>query len=520
MPRRAPSEDSQGALITIDKIGKRFGEVRALNEVSLAINAGTVLAVCGENGAGKSTLMKILMGVYPPDEGRILLDRHPVAIGSPRAAQDLGIALVTQELSLAPDLSVEDNILLGLKSVPLFHRRAALRARAAQAAALLGWPEAMLDRKVGSLSLAERQLVEIARNLCRNARLLILDEPTASLPQADIERLFAAVRSLAESGVAVLYITHRLDEVFALSDAVAVMRNGELICVVPTGEIDRSKLVELMLGTMIESIYPSGTLPMPGSTPLLSVRALTVPNAVHGVDFDLHAGRVTGLAGQIGSGAEEVGRALFGLIAGASGEIVLHGQPLRIGSPEAMSRMGFAFVSDERARDGIFLDHSVSDNLTVRNLRALSRFGIIFRGALRTMARGAAEQVGIDLKRLSHHARDLSGGNQQKIAFARCLDAYAHVPAGGGVLILNEPTRGVDVGARAEIYRIVRDFCGAGYAVLMQSTDMEELLGLSHDILSMDRGRIVGRHRRPDLDAQTILAEITHAGAAGQRLAS
>jgi len=505
-------------LLSVRDVSKRFGVIQALQGVSISAEAGSVLGLCGENGAGKSTLVKILMGVHRPDAGSIHLAGEPVVVRSTRQGQELGIALVSQELSLANDLSVEDNIWLGSTKVPFLHRSRALRKRAAAALATLGLDPAIIDRQVGELSLAERQLVEIARNLCRDARLLILDEPTATLSDADIARLFAAIRGLVAQGCAVIYITHRMGEVFDICDRVTVLRNGRVAGSHAVAEIDRGRLIEEMIGRQFDTMYPAGAPPASaGPSIILDVRGLTIPSVVHDISFAVAPGRIVGIAGQIGSGAAEVIRALAGLVPEANATLAWRGRPLRLGSRADMLKAGFAFVSEDRSGEGIFRNLSIRNNLVVTAARALSPLWLDRVRALDDAASYAAQRVGIDASRLRHLVSQLSGGNQQKVVFGRFLDrGQIDTESTGtgrapGLLLMNEPTRGVDVGARTDLYRLMRDYCRNGFGLVMYSSDLEELLGMSDEVITMYRGRISGRYPGGQGRIGEVLADITHA---------
>jgi ABC-type sugar transport system ATPase subunit len=503
-------------LLSVRQVSKRFGVIQALQNVSISAESGGVLGLCGENGAGKSTLVKILMGVYRPDAGSIHLDGKPVVVRSTRQGQELGIALVSQELSLANDLSVEDNIWLGSTRVPLLHRSRALRRRAAESVATLGLDPRILDRQVGELSLAERQLVEIARNLCRDARLLILDEPTATLSDSDIAKLFAAIRGLAAQGRAVIYITHRLGEVFEICDRVTVLRNGRVAGAHAVADIDRGRLIEDMIGRRFETMYPEHAPSASAPGVVLDVRGLTIPSVAYDVSFVVPAGRIIGIAGQIGSGAAEVIRALAGLVPEATGSVTWRGRPLRVGSRADMLRAGFAFVSEDRGGEGVFRNLSIRNNLVVTAARELSPLWLDRVRTLDGAARYAAQRVGLDASRLRHLVSQLSGGNQQKVVFGRFLDRR-QIDAGPGngrapgLLLMNEPTRGVDVGARSDLYRLMREYCRNGFGLVMYSSDLEELLGMSDEIITMYRGRISGRYPGGHGCIAEVLADITHA---------
>jgi ribose transport system ATP-binding protein/rhamnose transport system ATP-binding protein len=487
-------------------VKKRFGQLVALKDVSFSIGPGEIRALCGENGAGKSTLVKLLTGVYRPDGGAIHVDGIARDFKSSRDSQAQGIAFVSQELSIVPHLSVLDNIWLGHQDVPLFHRRATLRKRAEQALQMVGLGHLPLRTLAGQLSLGERQLIEIARMLARDARVLLLDEPTATLSDSEIERVFAALRRLRESGRSVIFITHRLAEVFEICDTVTVLRNGAEVATLAVDGVDRDSLVEMMLGRPLGQMYPS-----PGqawSETGLDVTGLNVPGAVHGLSFNAKRGQIVCLSGQIGSGAAEAVRALAGLTYDASGTVLVKGRTVRPGSvPEAMDA-NIRFVSEDRAAEGVFLTLPVRLNLLATQLDQVSSAGIVSHAAIERRAVDVCAQVKIDVARLPSNAGDLSGGNQQKIAVGRSLtdDPF-------GVLLMNEPTRGVDVGARAEIYELMRQVCAKGYCVVMMSTDIEEVVGMADVVVTMYRGRKVAEYTRANLSRNQILVDITHSSA-------
>ncbi len=490
-------------VLAVDGLSKRFGPITALSDVSLSLERGEIRAICGENGAGKSTLVKILTGVYRAGRGTIRIDGEVRDIRRPRHAQEMGLALVAQELSLAPDLSIYDNVWLGNRTVPLLHRRGNLRRRAREALETLGIGHLDLDSPVGALSIGERQLVEISRLLAREARVLILDEPTATLSDMEIEKIFAALRRLKAQGRSILYITHRLGEVFRVCDSVTVLRNGVHVGTRAVADIDRDGMIEMMLGRSFVEMYPDAE--HAGNTPLLEVEGLSVPGSV--VDFGMTAaaGKVVCIAGQIGSGATEVVRSLAGLTHDATGRVRVGGVPVPLGSVPFAQAHNIAFVSEDRAQEGIFLHLRVLDNLVSTRLGRYSRFGVVSWPRLREAGAHLAEQVGLDQARMHATADQLSGGNQQKLAFGRSI---GH--GGVGVLLMNEPTRGVDVGARAEIYALMQALCDLGYSLVMTSSDLEEVVGISDRIITMYRGRIVGRYERTEVDTRTLLADITH----------
>jgi ABC-type sugar transport system ATPase subunit len=496
------------SLLAATGISKKFGRLDVLKSVSLVVSAGEIHAVCGENGAGKSTLVKILMGVFRPDAGSIRINGRQVNLKSPRDGQDNGIALVAQELSLAPDLSVEDNIWLGSNQVPIFHRSSHLRRRAANTLEMLGLPPSILSQYAGKLSIAERQLVEIARNLCRDARILILDEPTATLSDADIRRLFVALDNLRRQGRSTIYITHRMGEVFQICDSVTVLRNGEVVTSQKVGNISKGELIESMIGTSVEDLYG----PPPSSRPrqsALAVHSLSIPGRVHGVAFDVHAGEIVGIAGQIGSGAGLVVRALAGLVPTAVAKLSYRDQAFALRSRARMRIAGVDFITEDRAAEGVFLERTVQENLTATNVGESRRYGFfVDTRCVARIASLAAAQVGIDQGRMRHAAWTLSGGNQQKLLFGR---ANRSDNRKSRLLLMIEPTRGVDIGARSDLYQIIRAFADREFGVLMHTTDLEELLGLSDVILTMFGGKVVNIYKRGTVTQSQILTDITHA---------
>ena len=498
-----PGGGAGHSIITTRNIWKSFGPVEALKDVSFAVRPGEIRGVCGENGAGKSTLIKILTGVYRADRGTVLVDGEATDIRRPQQAQELGIALVAQELSLTLHQTIEDNIWLGNRTVPLFHRRRVFRDRAVRALETVGLGSLDLDTPVAALSIGQRQLVEVARLLTRNARVLILDEPTAALSDVEIEKIFAALRALKQEGRSIIYITHRLGEVFEICDTVTVMRNGEVVATHHVERIDRDRLIELMLGRPMGEMYPDSSSRSGG--PLMVVEGLRIPGVVE--DFHLVAprGQIVCIAGQIGSGAAEAVRAIAGVVPEATGRVVVSGRPLQLNSvPQALAS-NVMFISEDRAGEGIFLHMSVLDNLVATRLGEYSRGGLLSWPALRFAAARLAGRVGVSRTRLRARAEELSGGNQQKLAFARSLERKEP-----GVLLMNEPTRGVDVGARSEIYRLMQEFCDLGYALVMTSSDLEEVMGLSDVIVTMYRGRQVARYERGQATIHRVLSDITH----------
>jgi ABC-type sugar transport system ATPase subunit len=491
-------------VLSVNNVGKTYPGVTALHDVSFSLRPGEIRAICGENGAGKSTFVKVLMGIVQPDSGTIAINGQIQTVRGPQQAQSLGLGLVAQELSLAPHLSILDNIWLGSAEVPFLHRRARLRVRAQQALTTLGLHDWDLDRPVSTLTIGQRQLVEIARLLARDAQVLILDEPTATLSDTEIERILGVLKELRAQGRSIIYITHRLGEVFELCDSITVFRNGQHVATQPVGDVSRHQLVEQMLGRSFNDMYPDAPAPRDVSGGV-TVEHLNVPGVLHDFSMLARRGQIVCIAGQIGSGANVVTRALAGLVPAATGAVSVDGRPMRLGSvPHSVAR-DVLFVSDDRASEGLFPQMSVLDNLVATRLGAFARLGVLSWPALRRMGIGLAERVGVDRKRLASQSINLSGGNQQKLLFGRALAS-----AEAGVLLMNEPTRGIDVGARAEIYRIMRELCDLGSALIMTSSDLEEVVGVADVVITLYRGRFVARYERDSIAMSSILADITH----------
>lgn len=486
-------------LLRAEGISKAFPGVQALDQVSLEIFPGEIHGLVGENGAGKSTLIRILAGVLRPDEGRIFWQGHPVEIADPRHARRLGIAVIHQELSLLPNLSVAHNLFLGREPRGwlgiLDHRTMAREARR-----ILAGLEMDLDpgALAGTLPFAQRQMLEIARAVSEDARLLIMDEPTSALSEREIARLFELLRELKSRGVSVLFISHRLEEVFRIADRITVLRDGRHIGTFPTAEVTPSAVVRMMVGREIREMFVrSGS---PGAEIALEVRGLSRPGAFRDISLEIRRGEIVGLFGLVGAGRSEVARALFGLDPVDRGEIRIDGKPVRIRSSADAIAAGMAFIPEDRKAQALFLSMGMRSNIAISALHRLARMGFLWGSQLEAWTWPYIRQLDIRPPRPSMPVRHLSGGNQQKVVIARWLMLRPKI------LIMDEPTRGIDVGAKAEIHAWMDRLAREGMAILMISSELPEVLGMSDRILVMREGRIVGRLARGEATADRILA--------------
>lgn len=486
-------------LLRLSNISKSFGGVQALKQVSFDLRAGEVHALVGENGAGKSTLIKIITGAVQADEGSLELAAQPIGHNDPVASRRLGIAAIYQQPALFPDLSVAENIALGLESGGAW-RRIRWKERRERARQLLSRVGASIspDAIAGDLTMPEQQLVEIARALGASAKLLIMDEPTASLSERETEQLFQVIRDLRNSGVGVIYISHRLDELFQIADRVTVLRDGALVATHSMNQIDKTELIRLMVGRALDAIFPKQTVPI--GQPVLELHNLGCrASGVHGIDLAVRSGQIVGLAGLVGAGRTELARILFGLTPADTGQILLHGKPAAISAPEQAIELGIAYLPEDRRRHGLILDLPVASNTSLAILGQLAGSGRLNFARERTLARDMVERLAIKTPSIQTPAGHLSGGNQQKVALARWL---ATEPS---VLILDEPTQGVDVGAKAEIHRLMGDLARRGLAILLISSELPEVLGMSDQIAVMRAGRIVGILDRAEATPERVL---------------
>ncbi len=492
---------STGPYLEVRSVSKRFTGVRALHQVSLTLGRGEVLAVIGENGAGKSTLMKILAGVQEPDSGEILIEGRPVQIDSVRSAEHLGIALIHQELNLADNLDVASNIFLGREPRRgCFVDRGRVREESRKFLAQVGL-DCSPRTLVSTLSLGRQQLVEIAKALSTNARVLIMDEPTSSLSQHETEQLYRVVKELRSRGVSIVYISHRLGEVKELADRVVVLRDGENAGELQRDAINHDAMVKLMVGRELtrhaRASFGSGEV-------LLEARDLRTPaNPTHPLNFSLKPGEIVGVAGLVGAGRTELLRVLFGIDRAVSGEIRVAGAPVEMRSPMDAIRAGLALVPEDRKQQGVILEMAVGQNTTLTSLRRDANRGFLNRPREAEVAAQMTKRMNVKTPSLAQFVQYLSGGNQQKVALAKWL---AMEPK---VLLLDEPTRGIDVGAKQEIYRLMEELAGRGVGILFVSSEMEEVLRMSDRTLVMCQGRITGDLPREALSEEAVMRYAT-----------
>ncbi len=498
-------------------ISKRFGATHALRDVSLEVVAGRVLALIGENGAGKSTMMKVLSGAHTPDAGTMTLAGVPYAPSEPHDARLAGVSMIYQELNLAPDLSVEDNIMLGQerRRFGVLDRRAQ-QVKVRQALELLGHPDLRAETPLRELSIAVQQLVEIARALASESKVIVFDEPTSSLTRADVERLFAVIRKLKAAGLGIVYISHFLEEIRQVSDDYAVLRDGRAVGSGRVADVTDSKIVSLMVGRSVADLFPS--VPHTPGEVVLSVRGLSGIGAPQDVSLELRRGEILGLAGLIGAGRTEFLRCLFGLDEVVSGEVTIQCSPgpcgrrgsavakrearVRSATRAGATRIadGLGLVSEDRKNEGLAPSRSIADNMTYSRLQPYSRFGWLNLGRRRRVVSDWMSRLRVKAASPEQTLGELSGGNQQKVAIARVLHQEADI------LLLDEPTRGIDVGTKAEIYRLIGEQAAAGKAIIFVSSYLTELLAVCDRIAVMSRGRLKEIRAAQDWTEEAVMA--------------
>ncbi|WP_239000951.1 sugar ABC transporter ATP-binding protein [Jiangella asiatica] len=492
-------------LVRVDGVSKTFPGVRALSDVSLTLDAGEVHALVGENGAGKSTLMKILAGIHHQDEGTVAIDGRVVEIDSPTAAQDLGISIIHQELSLMPDLTIAENIFIGRerrRGFGLFVDDADLNRRARELFDHLG---IALDprAKVGSLLVAQQQVVEIAKALSFDARIIIMDEPTAALTESETHALFGLIGDLKRHGTGIIYISHRLEELAAVADRITVLRDGACVGTLAARDADLRQVVSMMVGRQLRGQTRPPSLP--GDLPtVLEVRGLSTKSLLKDVSFSLRRGEILGFAGLMGAGRTEVARAICGADRTDGGEIFLSGRRVRVSSPADAARLGIGYLSEDRKRFGLMLDQDVAFNIVASDLRRhVNAAGLVRDDQVRQTARRYVETLSIRTPSIRQRTKHLSGGNQQKVVIAKWLARDCEV------LIFDEPTRGIDVGAKEEIYSLLRTLADEGKAIIMISSELPEVLRMADRIAVMCEGRLTAVLDNADADQETIMTHAT-----------
>lgn len=486
-------------LLELTDICKAFPGVRALDHVSFDVRPGEVHALLGENGAGKSTLIKIISGVYRPDSGEMRVNGQPVQFNTPGNAQAAGIAAIYQELGQYPDLTVAENIFMGHMPRTRFGTLDWKTANAKSRVLLDTLEAGDLDvrAKIGTLNVGNRQRVEIAKALSRDARIVIMDEPTAALTARDVEQLFAIVRSLRERGVGLIYISHRLEEVFDLADRVTVLRDGQYISTTEVRDTSEPELIRLMVGRTLDNLYPK-TESQIGET-VLRARDVVRRPASRGVNIDLRAGEIVGLAGLVGSGRSEFAQVLFGFLPADSGLIEVFGKRVTIKNPADAMRLGIAYIPEDRQKQGLITPMTVRENTSLAVLRQMVNGPFIDGGQENQLAIEAVAAHDIRTPGIEQYVRNLSGGNQQKIVVAKWLASKPKI------LIVDEPTRGIDVGAKSEIHRLISALAAQGMAILMISSDLPEVLGMADRIVVMRQGRIVAEYSRAEATQEKIV---------------
>jgi rhamnose transport system ATP-binding protein len=490
--------ESAAPLIELRDAAKSYGAVRALRDGNLSLRAGEVRALMGENGAGKSTLVKVLGGVVRRDAGEMLVEGEPADFHSPHDARDAGIAVIYQEPTLFPDLSVAENVVMGYHPVQALKRidRRAMHRRVQELLDRLG-VRLDPDRPVRGLSIADQQIVEIAKALSFDARVLIMDEPTAALSGPEVERLFSVVRTLREHGVAVLFISHRLDEVFTICDTVTVMRDGAVVHDARIADMTPDEMVRRMVGRELSTLFPKQDAER--GDVVLRVEGLSRQGVFSDISFDVRAGEIVALAGLVGAGRSEVARAIFGVDRADAGHVEVAGRRLPPGKPVAAMRAGVGFVPEDRRQQGLVMDLSIARNVALTRLKALSRLGLIAGGAEERLAREWAARLQLKFHRLRDPVGTLSGGNQQKVVLGKWLATEPRL------LIIDEPTRGIDVGTKAEVHRLMSELAAKGLAVLMISSELPEVLGMADRVLVMHEGRLTGELSRAKADEESVV---------------
>ncbi len=500
--------DGTQPILAVEGISKRFGATQALNNVSFDVPPGEVHALMGENGAGKSTLMKIISGNYTPDEGQLLIDGVPVTFSSPREAMAAGVGIIHQELNTLPEMTVAENLAVGAEPVSKLGvlDRGRMVREAREKLDRVGATRINPRKPIGLLSVGMQQMVEIARAVAEDVRVLVLDEPTAALSMSESDRLFELINEMRDKGMGLIYISHRMEEVWELADRVTVLRDGKLVGtrdMHATGEdkVTPNDIVRMMVGRDVEDLY--GHREAHTGEVRLSVRDLTGPDGIGPVSFDVHAGEIVTMAGLIGAGRTEVARLLYGADRRTGGQVLLDGRPVKANNPRQAVADGIGMLPESRKDQALFLDMSVRDNTAMSTLKKFSPGGVLNFAKMRQAVGEVFGKLRVKAASQSIDSRSLSGGNQQKLVLGRLMLEH---PA---LMILDEPTRGVDIGAKSEIYRIINDIAASGTAVLVISSDLPEALGISDRILVMRGGQIAGELDGPSATEEQVMEYAT-----------
>jgi rhamnose transport system ATP-binding protein len=502
MTQDASDQRRASPVLVLDHATKRFGAVQALEDGSIALYPGEAHALLGENGAGKSTLVKILAGVHGADSGQLLMDGRPVVFNGPVASRAAGISIIYQEPTLFPDLTVAENIFMGRQPLRAGRRidRASMNRQADELFARLG-VRLDADRVARGLSVADQQIAEIAKALSLNARVLVMDEPTAALTTIEVERLFEVIRALRSQGAAVLFISHRLEEAFASCQRVTVMRDGRFVRTARIDDVTIDDVIRSMVGRDLDAMFPK-TATAPGEV-VLDVQHLASAGVFDDISFQVRRGEIVALAGLVGAGRSEVARAIFGIDRRTSGTVRVRGSELPSGKPLAAMDAGVALVPEDRRQQGLIMEMSIDQNVALPSLHRLRRFGLIRRASERDLARMWAGRLQLRFSRLRNSVSTLSGGNQQKVVLGKWL---ARSPS---LLIVDEPTRGIDVGTKAEVHRLIDALVAEGVAVLMISSELPEVLGMADRVLVLREGRIAAEFTRAEADEDSVMRAAT-----------
>jgi rhamnose transport system ATP-binding protein len=489
-------------VLALEHAEKSFGAVHALEDGDITLLAGEVHGLVGENGAGKSTLVKILAGVHRPDAGRLLLDGEEAIFDNAKQSQTAGIAIIFQEPTLFPDLSVAENMFVGVQPLKSFRRIDGRRMRR-EAAAVFDQLGVRIDpdRPARGLSIADQQLVEIAKALTTNARVIVMDEPTAALTTSEVKRLFGIVETLRARGASVLFVSHRLEEIFAICQRVTVMRDGRHVLTQPVEELTIESIIRAMVGRDMDALFPK--VPSEAGRVVLKVDRLTREGVFTDVSFEVRSGEIVALAGLVGAGRTEVARAIFGIDRWDAGSVEIEGASLRPGSPSAAMAAGIALVPEDRRQQGLVMDFSIERNIVLASLDSVRRAGLIPRGSERRFAKDWALRLQLKYGNLKNPVWTLSGGNQQKAVLAKWL---ARKPR---LLIVDEPTRGIDVGTKAEVHRLLSELAAQGVAVLMISSELPEVLGMADRVIVLFEGRVMREFTRAEADEHSIMHAAT-----------